>query len=120
MLRELLPIFLAKPDRVSQGFIETRNPLFGSPDAWEQKILSDFAIRLEKENPENIEFAESVTEPQGQFMRYMKAITMQDVYLKCHGSLETIAPQVKEQINAEYPHDKSHWLLINQYVVHSQ
>jgi len=53
-------------------------------------------------------------------MRYMKAITMQDVYLKCHGSLETIAPQVKEQINAEYPHDKSHWLLINQYVVHSQ
>lgn len=65
MLRELLPIFLAKPDRVSQGFIETRNPLFGSPDAWEQKILAESAIRFEKENPANIEFAEIVTAPQG-------------------------------------------------------
>jgi hypothetical protein len=100
--------------RVTRVSLKTRNPLLGSPDAWEQKVLADFAIRLEKENPVNIEFAEIVTEPQGKFMRYMKAIATQDVCLKCHGSSETIAPQVKEQLNAEYPHDKATGYTINQ------
>jgi len=100
--------------RVTRVSLKTRNPLLGSPDAWEQKVLADFAGRLEKENPANIEFAEIVTEPQGKFMRYMKAIPMQDVCLKCHGSLDTMAPQVKEQLNTEYPYDKATGYTISQ------
>ncbi len=100
--------------RITRVSLRTRNPLLGSPDAWEQKVLADFARRAEKENPATIEYAEIVTEPQGKFMRYMKAIPMQDVCLKCHGSLETIAPQVKERLDAEYPHDKATGYAINQ------
>ncbi len=101
-------------ERITRVSLKTRNPLLGSPDAWEQKVLADFAGRMKKENPANMEFAEIVTEPQGKFMRYMKAIPMQDICLKCHGSLETIAPEVKEQLNAEYPHDKATGYAINQ------
>jgi len=93
--------------RVTRVSLKTRNPLLGSPDAWEQKVLADFALRAEKENPATLEFAEITTEPQGKFLRYMKAIPMQEVCLKCHGTPETVAPQVKEQLNAEYPHDKA-------------
>jgi uncharacterized protein DUF3365 len=100
--------------RVTRVSLKTRNPLLGSPDAWEQKVLADFALRSEKENPANIEFAEIVTEPQGKFMRYMKAIPTQEVCLKCHGPLETIAPQVKEQLNTAYPNDKATGYAINQ------
>jgi len=49
--------------RVTRVSLKTRNPLLGSPDAWEQKVLADFAVRLEKENPANREFAEIVVEP---------------------------------------------------------
>jgi hypothetical protein len=100
--------------RVTRVSLKARNPLLGSPDAWEQKVLADFAVRMEKENPANIEFAEIVTEPQGKFMRYMKAIVMQDVCLKCHGPLESIPSQVKEQLTVEYPNDKATGYTINQ------
>jgi hypothetical protein len=100
--------------RITRVTLKARNPLLGSPDAWEQKVLADFAVRAQKENPATIEFAEIVNEPQGKFMRYMKAIPTQDVCLKCHGPLETIVPQVKEQLNAEYPHDKATGYSINQ------
>ncbi len=100
--------------RVTRVSLKTRNPLLGSPDAWEQKVLADFAVRMEKENPATIEYAEIVTEPQGKFMRYMKAIPIQDVCLKCHGTPETIAPQVKAQLTNEYPHDKAIGYSINQ------
>ncbi len=93
--------------RVTRVSLKTRNPLLGSPDAWEQKVLADFVARAEKENPAALEFAEITTEPQGKFMRYMKAIPMQDVCLKCHGTTGTIAPQVKEQLTAAYPNDKA-------------
>ncbi len=100
--------------RITRVSLKTRNPLLGSPDAWEQKVLADFARRSEKENPATLEYAEIVTEPEGRFMRYMKAIPVQDVCLKCHGTPETIAPQVKEQLTAEYPHDKAIGYSINQ------
>ncbi len=97
--------------RVSQ---KVRNPLLAMPDAWEQKVLNDFAKRMEKENPANIEFAEIVTEPDGKYMRYMKAIPVQEVCLKCHGAVDGLSPQVKEQLNAEYPADKATGYTANQ------
>jgi len=93
-----------KVSRVSQ---KVRNPLLGTPDAWEQKVLADFDQRLEKENPANMDFAEIVTEPQGKYFRYMKAIPTQDACLKCHGTDEARAPAVKDMLSADYPHDKA-------------
>jgi len=93
--------------RVSRVSLKVRNPLLGSPDAWEQKVLMDFDKRLEKENPAGMEFAEVVSEPQGKYLRYMKAIPTQDLCLKCHGMPASIAQPVKDQLSAEYPHDKA-------------
>lgn len=93
--------------RVSRVSLKVRNPLLGAPDAWEQNVLMDFEKRMEKENPVNMEFAEIVTEPQGKSLRYMKAIPLQEVCLKCHGAPDTIAQPVKDILSAEYPHDKA-------------
>lgn len=93
--------------RVARVSLKVRNPVIGSPDAWEQKVLLDFDKRLEKENPANIEFAEIVSEPQGKYLRYMKAIPVQDVCVKCHGMGDNIAQPVKDALKAEYPHDKA-------------
>src|SRR5512140_3368307 len=32
--------------RVTRVSLKARNPLLGSPDAWEQKVLADFAARF--------------------------------------------------------------------------
>jgi len=92
---------------VARVSLRVRNPALGTPDAWEQKVLLDFDKRLEKENPANIEFAEVVSEPQGKYLRYMKAIPVQDVCVKCHGPADGIAQPVKDALKAEYPHDKA-------------
>ena len=93
--------------KVSRVSLKVRNPLLGTPDAWEQKVLADFEQRLEKENPANMDYAEIVTEPQGKYFRYMKAIPLQDVCLKCHGTDEVRAQPVKDALAAGYPHDKA-------------
>ncbi|MFA7242242.1 MAG: DUF3365 domain-containing protein [Sulfuricellaceae bacterium] len=94
--------------RVTRVSLKVRNPLLGMPDAWEQTVLMNFEKRLtEKESPANMEFAEVVTEPQGKYLRYMKAIPTQEVCLKCHGAPDAIAAPVKEVLNADYPHDKA-------------
>ncbi|MBS4096096.1 MAG: DUF3365 domain-containing protein [Sulfuricella sp.] len=90
--------------RVSQ---KVRNPLLGTPDAWEQKVLADFEKRLEKEKPGMLEFAEVVSEPQGKYLRFMKAIPVQGACLDCHGGSDALDPSVKETLKAEYPHDKA-------------
>ena len=92
---------------VGRKSLKARNAALGMPDAWEQKVLADFEKRMEKENPANMEFAEIVSEPQGKFFRYMKAIPVQDVCLKCHGGDDAVAPGVKDALKADYPHDKA-------------
>lgn len=93
--------------RVGRVSLKVRNPLLGTPDAWEQKVLASFDQRLEKENPANMDFAEIVSEPQGKYFRYMKAIPLQDACLKCHGTDEARAQPVKDALAADYPHDKA-------------
>jgi hypothetical protein len=110
--RDVAPAFASEVSRkngwnVGRKSLKTRNAALGLPDAWEQKVLADFEKRMEKENPANMEFAEVVTEPQGKFFRYMKAIPVQDVCLKCHGADDAVAPGVKDALKAEYPHDKA-------------
>lgn len=110
--RDIAPAIASDASRkngwhVSRVSLKVRNPLLGTPDAWEQKVLADFEQRLEKENPANMDFAEIVSEPQGKYFRYMKAIPIQDVCLKCHGTDEVRAQPAKDTLATEFPHDKA-------------
>lgn len=93
--------------KVSRVSLKTRNAALGMPDAWEQKVLADFAGRMEKGKPAVLEFAEIVEEPQGRFYRYMKAIPTQGACLRCHGGEDAVPQDVKAALKAEYPHDRA-------------
>ena len=95
----------AKVARVS---LKSRNPLLGQADIWEQTVLARFdQLNAQGEKPETLEHAELVTEPQGRYFRYMKAIPVQPLCLTCHGTQEVIPPEVKAILAKEYPHDQA-------------
>lgn len=94
--------------RVSRVTLKARNPALASPDPWEQRVLMDFDRRAAKgEKAENLEYSEIVAEPQGRFLRYMKAIPVAPVCMTCHGPGDTLTDAIKAQIATEYPHDKA-------------
>lgn len=94
--------------KVTRVSLKVRNPLLGTPDAWEQKTLQDFEARAAKgEKPETMEAAEIVQEPAGKSFRYMKAIALQAGCVACHGNNEQIPDNVKTRLSEEYPHDKA-------------
>jgi hypothetical protein len=94
--------------KVSRVSLKARNPVLGTPDAFEQKVLADFDARVAKgEKAETLEHAEIVTEPQGKFFRYLKAMPTQELCLNCHGTSEKVADVVKAKLKGEYPHDKA-------------
>jgi hypothetical protein len=94
--------------RVARVSLKTRNPLLGSPDAWEQRVLADFDRRAAAgEKPEALEVSEVVAEPAARYFRYMKAIPVQPLCLTCHGEQDAIAAEVKDRIAEEYPHDRA-------------
>ena len=93
---------------VKRVSLKVRNPVLGMPDAWEQKVLLDFERRFSKgEKPESIEHAEIVSEAQGRYFRYMKAIPMGPLCMNCHGPIESLTEGTKAQMASEYPHDKA-------------
>ena len=94
--------------RVSRVSLKVRNPLLGSPDAWEQSVLSEFDRRVATgEKAETLEFGEVVEEPAGRYYRYMKAIPVQPLCLTCHGSLDAVPASVQERLRTEYPQDRA-------------
>lgn len=94
--------------RVTRVGTRVRNPLLGMPDAWEQKVLADFQRRAAKgESLDRMSFSEVVTEPDGKYFRYMKAIGIKPMCLACHGPENKIAPAVRKILNERYPHDKA-------------
>lgn len=94
--------------KLTRVSLKVRNPLLGTADAWEQKILQDFEARVAKgEKPEAMEAAEIVQEPAGKSFRYMKAIALQSGCVACHGNSEQIPDNVKTRLSEEYPHDKA-------------
>jgi len=94
--------------KITRVSLEVRNPLLGSPDAWEQRVLAEFDARAAAgERAETLERAEVVEEPQGKVFRYMKAIPVQGMCLQCHGPREAIPPGVKAVLATEYPHDQA-------------
>ncbi len=87
---------------------KVRNPMLGTPDAWEQKALKKMAKQLAKgAKPETLEVAEIVKEPNGKYLRYMKGIVLQPGCVACHGSKDEISPAVQARLAEEYPHDQA-------------
>ena len=94
--------------KLTRVSLRVRNPLLGTPDAWEQAVLQSFEARLAKgEAADKLEFAETVTEPAGKYFRYMKALPVQPVCVNCHGDAANLAPEIKERIAREYPADRA-------------
>lgn len=94
--------------KITRVSLQVRNPLLGTPDAWEQTVLLDFERRLAAGEPiAQIEFAEVVREPSGEFLRYMKALPVQPLCLGCHGPVEGIAAPVRARLAVEYPADRA-------------
>jgi hypothetical protein len=94
--------------KVARVSLKTRNPLLGTPDAWEQKVLEEFDRKVAAgEKAETLEFGEIVNEPAARYYRYMKAIPVQALCLTCHGNREQMSPFMLEQLGADYPHDRA-------------
>jgi hypothetical protein len=94
--------------RVTRVTLRPRNPALGSADAWEQKVLIDFERRVEHgEHADDLEYREVVTEPQGRFFRYMKALPVGLLCVSCHGPPDRISEAVKAQIGLDYKGDKA-------------
>ena len=94
--------------KVSRVSLRPRNPVLGTPDAWEQRVLAEFDRRAAAgEKPDAIEFGEVVAEPAGPSWRYMKALPVLQLCTQCHGPPDALAPAVKARLQADYPHDKA-------------
>ncbi|MDD5176528.1 MAG: DUF3365 domain-containing protein [Sterolibacterium sp.] len=94
--------------RVVAVSLKPRNSSLGMPDAWEQKVLADFARRAAKgEREDALEFAEIVNEPQANYFRYARAMMMEPMCLPCHNSRDKMPEAVKAQLAVDYPFDKA-------------
>jgi hypothetical protein len=52
-------------------------------------------------------YAEVVSEPQGRYFRYLKAIGVAPLCLTCHGAKEQIPEPVRAALKTYYPHDQA-------------
>ena len=92
--------------RVTRVGTRVRNPLLGLPDAWEQKVLGEFAARAANgEALAKMTHSEVVSEPGGQYFRFMKPIAVQPKCLLCHGPKETIPASIQNVLTNHYPFD---------------
>jgi hypothetical protein len=94
--------------RIARVSLRTRNPLVGTPDPWEQKVLGEFDRRAAAgETPETLELGEVVEEPAGRYFRYLKAIPVTSLCVTCHGAKDQMSPFLADQLEKEYPHDRA-------------
>jgi hypothetical protein len=94
--------------RVARVSLRTRNPLIGLPDAWEQQALRSFDQAVASGAPaDGLEALEIVDEPDGRYLRYLKALPAQAVCLTCHGDSQAIAKPIRETLARDYPHDRA-------------
>lgn len=88
--------------------LKTRNAESGTPDIWEVRQLADFNIRAANgEKPETLEKSEIVNIDGKPVLRYMKALPVGDVCLKCHGPSEGLDAALKTKLSENYPHDQA-------------
>ena len=94
--------------KISRVSLKVRNPLLGTPDAWEQKKLHEFSDRVANgEKPATMNAYEIVQEPAGKYFRFMKAIPLKPGCVACHGTTADIPENVRARLNAEYPYDQA-------------
>jgi hypothetical protein len=94
--------------KVARVSLKPRNALLGPADAWEQSALLEFDRRASAgDKGDTLEFSEIVTEPQGRFLRYIKAIPVQPLCLACHGQKENLDDSVRAKLSEAYPHDRA-------------
>ena len=94
--------------RVTRVSDRVRNPLLGTPDAWEQQVLADFRARhADGASYKGMSESEVVEEPGGTYYRYMQAIPLQGQCMACHGPKENLAPAVRDALEKRYPHDQA-------------
>lgn len=94
--------------RVTRVGTRVRNPLLGTPDAYEQRVLADFQRRLAAgEDAGAMEHLEAVNEPGGRYLRYLKPLVVQPPCLGCHGPRESLDAQVTQVLDSNYPHDQA-------------
>lgn len=111
--RDIAPLLASQLSRlngwqVTRVGTRVRNPLLGLPDAWERKVLNEFATRKEQgEDLATLTHGE-VVEFEGRLeYHYMKAIGVQPACLSCHGSPEQIPQGVKDSLAQFYPQDQA-------------
>lgn len=111
--RDIAPALAASLSRetgwkVSRVSLKTRNPLTGQPDAWEQKVLHEFdEAAAAARNTTRLEHTEIVTEPDGRYFRYMRALPVKPLCLTCHGTDNTIPASVQARLQQDYPNDRA-------------
>lgn len=94
--------------RVTRVTLRVRNPVLGTPDPWEQRVLADFDARAARgDKPDTLELGEIVAEPQGGYFRYARALPVMPLCTGCHGAPDAISGAVKERLAREYPHDRA-------------
>lgn len=94
--------------RVTREGTRVRNPLLGMPDAWEQRVLAEFTERAAKGKTfAGMTHHEIVTEPDGQYFRFMKPIMVQSKCLLCHGSSNQIPESIRLMLKQQYPFDQA-------------
>ena len=88
--------------------LKARNAERATPDLWEVRQLVDFNIRASNgEKPEKLEVSEIVQIDGKPVLRYMKALPVGDVCLKCHGPAESLDAGLKAKLKESYPHDQA-------------
>lgn len=89
--------------------LKTRNAATGTPDIWEARQLADFNIHVAGgAKPEMLEVSEIVTDADGKrTFRYMKALPVADVCLKCHGAEASLPADLRAALSKDYPHDRA-------------
>lgn len=85
-----------------------RNPMIGMPDTWEQRVLTQFQELATKDEPlDEMTLAEVVSEPDGRYFRFMKAIGVKPMCVMCHGDRKAIPEPVRAVLSEHYPHDQA-------------
>jgi len=69
--------------------------------------LPDVDAPAAGEKAETLEFAEITSEPAGHYFRDMKALSLRQPCLECHGPAAQLTQSVRAQRAAEYPFDRA-------------
>ena len=95
--------------KISRVSLKVRNPLIGTPDAWEREQLIKFSnsLRTDSAQLDVIEVTFNGDNSERRLVRYMRALPTGPLCLTCHGKLDDIPDEVASVLEELYPHDKA-------------